>query len=186
MKPLHIFMKNIGPFVDEKLDFESLDEMFLLCGDTGAGKTTIFDAMTFALYGEFLGARKGKSKDFRSQFAADGEESSVELVFECMGDKFRVTRTLPYNYVNRNGKLSQKDSSLSLEVWNQEDSGFQFINGTKSELDRKLVEVIGLRADEFSKIVVLPQGEFSQFLRANSKEKQELLQKLFPVGIANS
>ena len=186
MKPLHIFMKNIGPFVEEKLDFESLDEMFLLCGDTGAGKTTIFDAMTFALYGEFLGARKGKSKDFRSQFAADGEESSVELVFECMGDKFRVTRTLPYNYVNRNGKLSQKDSSLSLEVWNQEESGFQFINGTKSELDRKLVEVIGLRADEFSKIVVLPQGEFSQFLRANSKEKQELLQKLFPVDYYQS
>lgn len=186
MKPLHIFMKNIGPFIEEKLDFESLDEMFLLCGDTGAGKTTIFDAMTFALYGEFLGARKGKSKDFRSQFAADGEESSVELVFECMGDKFRVTRTLPYNYVNRNGKLSQKDSSLSLEVWNQEESGFQFINGTKSELDRKLVEVIGLRADEFSKIVVLPQGEFSQFLRANSKEKQELLQKLFPVDYYQS
>ena len=55
MKPVSIHIKNIGPFVDEKLDFTQLEEIFLLCGDTGAGKTTIFDAMTFALYGEFLG-----------------------------------------------------------------------------------------------------------------------------------
>ncbi len=181
MKPLKIHMKNIGPFVDEKLDFTGLDEVFLLCGDTGAGKTTIFDAMTFALYGEFLGARKGKSKDFRSQFASEGDESLVEFEFSSGNEKFRVTRTLPYNYINRNGKLSQKESMVSLESWNEDCGGYENVNAGKTEINSRIEQTVGLRADEFSKIVVLPQGEFSEFLRANSKEKQELLQKLFPV-----
>ncbi|MBQ0039091.1 MAG: AAA family ATPase [Treponema sp.] len=181
MKPLFIKMKNIGPFVDEELDFTCLDEVFLLCGDTGAGKTTIFDAMTFALYGEFLGARKNKSKDFRSQYAKDGEESFVELEFSSCGEKFRVRRTLPYNYINRNGKLSQKDSEVSLEQWNSNADCYEFFNGGKNEIKARLEEIIGLRAEEFSKIVILPQGEFSEFLRANSNAKQEMLRKLFPV-----
>lgn len=179
-------MKNIGPFVDEKLDFTGLDEVFLLCGDTGAGKTTIFDAMTFALYGEFLGARKGKSKDFRSQFASEGDESLVEFEFSSGNEKFRVTRTLPYNYINRNGKLSQKESMVSLESWNEGSGEYEILNAGKTEINAKIEHTVGLRADEFSKIVVLPQGEFSEFLRANSKEKQELLQKLFPVEFYQS
>lgn len=186
MKPLKIHMKNIGPFIDEELDFTELDEVFLLCGDTGAGKTTIFDAMTFALYGEFLGARKGKSKDFRSQFASDGDESLVEFEFSSGGEKFRVARTLPYNYINRNGKLSQKDSMVSLEIWNDGCGRYENINAGKTEINSRIEQTTGLRADEFSKIVVLPQGEFSEFLRANSKEKQELLQKLFPVEFYQS
>src|SRR5574344_2697703 len=186
MKPLKIHMKNIGPFIDEELDFTELDEIFLLCGDTGAGKTTIFDAMTFALYGEFLGARKGKSKDFRSQFASDGDESLVEFEFSSGGEKFRVARTLPYNYINRNGKLSQKDSMVSLEIWNDGCGRYENVNAGKTEINSRIEQTTGLRADEFSKIVVLPQGEFSEFLRANSKEKQELLQKLFPVEFYQS
>lgn len=179
-------MKNIGPFIDEELDFTELDEVFLLCGDTGAGKTTIFDAMTFALYGEFLGARKGKSKDFRSQFASEGDESLVEFEFSSGGEKLRVARTLPYNYINRNGKLSQKDSMVSLEIWNADCGRYENVNAGKTEINSRIEQTTGLRADEFSKIVVLPQGEFSEFLRANSKEKQELLQKLFPVEFYQS
>ena len=160
MKPLKIHMKNIGPFIDEELDFTELDEVFLLCGDTGAGKTTIFDAMTFALYGEFLGARKGKSKDFRSQFASDGDESLVEFEFSSGGEKFRVARTLPYNYINRNGKLSQKDSMVSLEIWNDGCGRYENVNAGKTEINSRIEQTTGLRADEFSKIVVLPQENF--------------------------
>lgn len=186
MKPLFIHMKNIGPFVDEKLDFSSLDEVFLLCGDTGAGKTTIFDAMTYALYGEFLGTRKNKAKDFRSQYAKEGDESYVEFEFSSCGEKFRVRRTLPYAYTNRNGKRSIKDMDVSLEQWNMAEEKYEFFNGGKTEIKTRLEEIVGLRAEEFSKIVVLPQGEFSEFLHANSNAKQEMLKKLFPVDFYQS
>lgn len=186
MKPVSIHIKNIGPFVDEKLDFTQLEEIFLLCGDTGAGKTTIFDAMTFALYGEFLGARKGKASDFRSHFALDGEVSSVEFEFTSGGEKFRVNRKLPYEKLGRNNKLVKKDSEVSLDVWNESKKQYESFNGNKTEIKEKLEEVIGLKADEFSKIVVLPQGEFSKFLRSNSNAKQEMLKKLFPVDFYQS
>ncbi|WP_407398942.1 AAA family ATPase [Treponema sp.] len=179
-------MKNIGPFVDEKLDFTQLDEVFLLCGDTGAGKTTIFDAMTFAIYGEFLGARKGKAKDFRSQFAKEDDDSSVELEFSSDGEKYRVVRTLPRPYVNRNKKASVEASKLTVEKWNGSLSSYEFLNAGKAELDAMLVEIVGLSAPEFSKIVVLPQGEFSEFLRSNSNVKQDILKKLFPVDFYQS
>lgn len=186
MKPLFIHMKNIGPFVDEKLDFTQLEEVFLLCGDTGAGKTTIFDAMTFALYGEFLGARKGKAKDFRSQFAKSDDDSFVELEFSSDGEKYRVVRTLPRPYINRNKKADVKASELSVEKFNRESEKYEFINAGKKELDSMLAQIVGLNAPEFSKIVVLPQGEFSEFLRANSNDKQEILKKLFPVDFYQS
>lgn len=186
MKPVHIHIKNIGPFIDEQLDFTQLDEIFLLCGDTGAGKTTIFDAMTFALYGEFLGARKGKASDFRSHFALESELSSVEFEFTSGGEKFRVDRKLPYEKLGRNNKLVKKDSVVSLDVWNESEKKYEPFNGNKTEIKEKIEEVVGLKADDFSKIVVLPQGEFSKFLRANSSTKQDMLKKLFPVDFYHS
>ncbi|MCQ2242058.1 AAA family ATPase [Treponema sp.] len=186
MKPLSIHLKNVGPFVDESLDFTQLEEVFLLCGDTGAGKTTIFDAMTFALYGDFLGARKGKAMDFRSQFAKEDEDSSVELEFSSDGEKYRVVRTLPRPYVNRNKKASVEASKLTVEKWNESLSSYEFLNAGKSELEAMLVKIVGLSAPEFSKIVVLPQGEFSKFLRSNSSVKQEILKKLFPIDFYQS
>ena len=72
MKPVNLRMKNIGPYADEKIDFTKLDNMFLIKGDTGAGKSFIFDSMTFALYGDLRGNRKGHVKDFKSRYAKEG------------------------------------------------------------------------------------------------------------------
>lgn len=186
MKPLYIHIKNIGPFIDEQLDFTQLEKVFLLCGDTGAGKTTIFDAMTFALYGEFLGSRKNKAKDFRSQFATEDDESFVELEFISDEEKYKVFRTLPRAYVNRNKKNDLEPSKVTLEIWNKTNKKYESLNANKNEINAKLIQIIGLNAPEFSKIVVLPQGEFSEFLRSNSKEKQIILKKLFPIDFYQS
>lgn len=181
MRPLSIRMKQFGPFKDETADFRRLGELFLLCGDTGAGKTSVFDAMSYALYGQLLGARKGKAKDFVSKSAPAGAESSVELEFEAKGSLYRVFRTLPYTYLTRSRKLEEKDSSVSLEQWNTEQGCYERIEGHKSDIDRKIESLIGLSFVQFTKVVILPQGDFSNFLKAKSKEKTDILRKLFPV-----
>lgn len=174
-------MKYFGPFKDESADFRTLGELFLLCGDTGAGKTSVFDAMSYALYGQLLGARKGKAKDFVSKFAPAGAESSVEFEFEAQGGQYRVFRTLPYTYLTRSKKLDEKDSSVSLEQWNAKQGCYQRIEGLKGDIDRKIEALLGLSFVQFTKVVILPQGDFANFLKAKSKEKTEILRKLFPV-----
>ena len=85
MKPVELILKNIGPFLDERIDFSELDTLFLISGNTGAGKTFIFDAMTFALYGKLKGNRANCVQELRSKYAEDGSETFVEFVFEAAG-----------------------------------------------------------------------------------------------------
>ena len=179
MKPIELKMKNIGPYLDEKIDFTHLDNMFLIKGDTGAGKTFIFDAMTFALYGVLKGNREGNVKSIISRFVEPTEDASVEFSFEIAGKRYRVNRTVPYDYVNRNGKKSSDDGKVSLEEFS--DGKFKAIVANKSETNKKIEEILGLKADEFARIVLLPQGEFAAFLKQNSKERSITLKKLFPV-----
>lgn len=191
MKPLRLYMKNIGPFRDETIDFTALDNMFLIKGDTGAGKTFIFDALTFALYGKLRGNRKDYVSDLKSHYAREDEESYVDLEFELGGERYRINRNVPFNYINRNGKRDQKKPQADLSVWRGTDAADEpglFDTGwellpyrTKNEVDEKVQELLGLSADEFAKIVVLPQGEFAEFLHQNSKERAVTLKKLFPV-----
>lgn len=186
-------MKNIGPFRDETIDFTALDNMFLIKGDTGAGKTFIFDALTFALYGKVRGNRNGHESDLKSRYADAEDDSSVEFDFEIAGEKYRLNRSVPFWYTNRNGKIDTKQSHADLSVWRGTDgadgnpelfeSGWEELPcRLKGEVDAKVVELLGLSADEFAKIVVLPQGEFAEFLHQNSKERTETLKKLFPVS----
>lgn len=182
MRPVKLHMKNIGPYRDEVLDFTKLDNMFLIKGETGAGKTFIFDSMMFALYGELGGNRKGHLEGFRSKYALDESECFVEFEFEIGNWIYKVHRTVPYTYVNRNGNLSKKQTELDVEHKKKGEANFTpLIGRTNTELNEKLVNLIGLSADEFSRIVVLPQGAFAEFLHQNSKERTETLKKLFPV-----
>ena len=191
MKPIGLRMKNFGPFKNEAIDFGALGDMFLIMGKTGSGKTTIFDAMTYAIYGKYSGSRKGLNQDqMRSNFAKVGEESFVEFSFsvEKSGktEKYRVTRTLPQPYINRKGILSTKTSSVALE--RDSGNGWETVKGnTGEEYTKKLQEeIIGLKHEEFSQIVLLPQGEFSEFLRKNSKDRDEMLKKIFPIELIES
>lgn len=182
-------MKNIGPYRDETIDFSSLDNMFLIKGDTGAGKTFIFDAITYALYGKLRGNRKSHESDMKSRYALESEESYVDFEFETGGKKYRVLRTVPFKYTNKKGKISSNPKETSFfEIAKGNgisENGNQFFEKqiflTQTETDEKIAEIIGLNVDEFAQIVLLPQGEFAEFLHQNSKQRAETLKTLFPV-----
>ena len=183
MKPLLIKLRNIGPFVNEQIDFSKLENMFLITGNTGAGKTFIFDAMTFALYGSVCGSRGEESNQLRSKYTdvKEDAEAFVEFSFESVGKIYRVNRTLSYKYVNKNNKEATKDSVVVFEQYNTEQKSFVSFDEQKSQIDARIQSIIGLKKDEFSKIILLPQGAFSSFLKENSKDKAETLKKIFPV-----
>ena len=183
MKPLLIKLRNIGPFVNEQIDFSKLENMFLITGNTGAGKTFIFDAMTFALYGSVCGSRGEESNQLRSKYTdvKDDSEAFVEFSFESAGKIYRVNRTLSYKYINKNNKEAIKDSVVVFEEYNFQQKSFVSFDEQKSQIDARIQSIIGLKKDEFSKIILLPQGAFSSFLKENSKDKAETLKKIFPV-----
>ena len=183
MKPLLIKLRNIGPFVNEQINFSKLENMFLITGNTGAGKTFIFDAMTFALYGSVCGSRGEESNQLRSKYTdiKDDSEAFVEFSFESAGKIYRVNRTLSYKYINKNNKEATKDSVVVFEQYNTAQKSFVSFDEQKSQIDARIQSIIGLKKDEFSKIILLPQGAFSSFLKENSKDKAETLKKIFPV-----
>ncbi len=181
MKPIRLFMKNFGPFVESKIDFSTLSPMFLITGKTGSGKTAIFDAITYALFGRFSGGRRVlKLEHMVCDFAKDGEESFVEFEFCAGGSVFRAKRTLPTK--SKSGKTT-RNAELSLEEFDSEQKKWKIFKGhTTGQLDAIISEeIIGLKYDEFNQIVLLPQGEFSKFLKEKSKDRTETLKKLFPV-----
>lgn len=182
MRPEILTIKNIGPFRGtHSVNFAELGSIFLVYGKTGAGKTTLFDALAYAFYSDAPGGRKGLSRQMRSQFADDDEESVVELEFSLAGKRYRIRRSLPFDKIGvRSGKLQTVAEEVSLEFLSPE--GWQNRSSTnKSETDRKILDLIGLSEEEFSRIVLLPQGEFAQFLKENSTERKAVLSKLFPV-----
>lgn len=185
MKPLKLILKNFGPYRDETIDFNLLSELFLITGPTGAGKTFIFDAMTFALYGEVKGNRMSLEKTLKSTFADREEESFVEFTFELGLQIYKVHRTLPYDHISRTNKVTSRSSEIQVFTFNKTNECFEPLwEGVKlSEINKNLIQIIGLKADEFSMVVVLPQGEFAKFLKENSNDRTETLSKLFPVQI---
>jgi len=182
MKPEKLTIRNIGPFRGmHTIDFSSLGDIFLIYGKTGAGKTTIFDAISYAFYSEAPGSRKGIARSMRSHFAPDNEESAVELEFSISLNKYRIRRTIAFEKLGvRSGKLQNTPEEVSLE--NFRAGSWQDISSTnKSETDRKILDLIGLSQEEFSRIVLLPQGEFARFLGLGSTDRKIALSKLFPV-----
>lgn len=181
MKPLVLRLKNIGPYADETIDFTRLDNMFLITGNTGAGKTFIFDAMTYALYGELKGNRAGQVENLKSRYATDDEECYVDFTFEVGSKKYVCHRTVPFEYINSKGNKTRKTPSVDLAKI--ENGELVPVSNTKkvTETDAMIAEIIGLNATEFSQIVLLPQGAFADFLKKNSKDKRDTLQKIFPV-----
>jgi exonuclease SbcC len=181
MRPLELRLAHFGPYRDEAvLDFESLDRLFLVCGPTGAGKTTLFDALTYALYERTPGTRGGLGEQLASHHAPAGSVPRVSLRFALGAQQWRVTRHLKHKTLKQRGEgWRDQDAQVLLETL--KDGAWEPVPGKRSEINQRLEELVGLSADEFSKIVVLPQGDFQRFLEASSGDREKMLQKLFPV-----
>ena len=186
MKPELLELKNFGPFCGEhRANFADLGDFFLICGETGAGKTTLFDAISYAFYGEAPGGRKGLSRQMRSHYAEESAESFVKLTFSIGNSRYRIKRALPYMTIGAKSKKPKEIAEVvSLEL--EQDGAWTAYAGNKSDTDAEILNLVKLSADEFSRIVLLPQGEFSRFLKQNSEDRKEILSKLFPVSIYSS
>ena len=179
MKPIELELSWFGQYtLPQCIPFHALDKVFLITGETGAGKTTLFDAICYALYGRGLGARSS-ALALRSELAAETDSTVVRFRFEARGVTWEVKRS-PHQYVRtkRTG-THEIDTYVTLHRLSGEGSP-EVIPPT--EVAERLHAVIGLKYADFSKILVLPQGEFQQFLTMKSADRATLLKTLFPVS----
>lgn len=184
MLPKKIIMENFGPFLHEEVDFEAMSEapLFLISGKTGAGKTTIFDAIIFALYGDASGGIRS-SNEIRSSFAEPTEETRVQFLFEHQGRNYLIERWPKQTLAKKNGKgETTKNQKVQLSIFN--DEGQEAEAYTKVDAVNEVIyQILHLQKDQFRQIVMLPQGEFRTFLNANSTEKEAVLRSLFGTSI---
>lgn len=175
MKPLKLTMKGFGPYKSEtEIDFEKLlkSSVFLITGPTGSGKSTILDAFTYALFGKSSSLYKDK-KDMISDFASPKEDSYVELEFSLRSGIYGIKR-----YLN-----SQKTEN-SISLWKMERNEKKFFGYKKSkDFDEEIKKIMGLNAEQFTQIMILPQNQFQKFLFSDSNQKEEILKKLFKTEI---
>lgn len=188
MKPILLTMQAFGSYGEKtEIDFQKGGDFFLISGDTGSGKSTIFDAMMFALYGEVstVGINKDKKKNEKldemlSQFVdVQKTKPYVSLIFTAyqhgQEETYTVRRTPRYTRPAKRGDAKLQDERETVELLMPDGSQYP---GKLSETNRKIEELVGLTADQFRKVVMIAQGEFMDFLRAGSKEKTELLRDL--------
>ncbi len=170
----------VGPFADEQvIDFDRLGAggLFLFEGPTGVGKSTILDALTFALYGG-LASDSGDLARLRSDFAGPDDRPEVTLEFSVRGGRHRITRSPEYTRPKRRGTgVTKEKASVHLERLDV--SGWVSRSHAKDEVGSIVGELLGLTREQFRQVVLLPQGEFATFLRAGDDERREVLGKLF-------
>ena len=169
MKILHLKMKAFLAYKDEiDIDFTLNEGLYLINGPTGSGKTTIFDAIVFALYGQSSGIRGQMS--LRSDYADVKDETYVELTFEVLGHLYTIRRTPTYK---REGYKTLKQATALLKLDNN-----QYIEGTK-DVNTKIIEILGINYEQFKQIVMISQGEFTKLIYANSDEREKVLRRIF-------
>ncbi|GHV76913.1 nuclease SbcCD subunit C [Spirochaetia bacterium] len=183
MRPIKLTMDNFGPFVGRTvIDFTLMDDIFLITGKTGSGKTTVFDAICFALYGTVPGSRQGHINRLRSDYAGENQECLVSLEFSLGEKRYQIDRSPKQEKLKKRGTgtTTVEETAVLYDLLPEKKS----LCSRKSEADQLIRERIGLSAEEFFKIVLLPQGEFAEFLRQNTSQRREVLGKLFPVDFA--
>lgn len=176
MRPSILVMTAFGSYRDRTvIDFNQLtSDLYLITGDTGAGKTTIFDAIVYALYGTFSGSER-KPEMMHSDFADKSTDMKVELTFTEQGKQYRVERSLHFR---KNQKTKEYDCSNGKKAILYDADG-QVLAEKETSVTARCEEITGLNADQFTKIVMLAQGQFRRFLSAGSDERQKILGKLF-------
>jgi exonuclease SbcC len=188
MRPARLVLENFGPYRERaEVDFSVLGQVFLVCGKTGSGKTSLFDAMTYALYGKAPGARGGLERQLWSHHARPGDKPLVEFEFFLGGAEYKVSRNPPYRRLAKRGKDKFSDVAAEAALYRRargpEGLEWKLLANSLTEVDAAIEERMGLTEDEFSKIILLPQGEFQRFLEMKSSDRVEVLEKLFPVSM---
>ena len=180
MRPLKLTIAGFGPYAGvQELDFESLGNsgLYLITGDTGAGKTTIFDAITFALFGEASGDSREPGM-LRSKYAKAEDPTYVELTFAYDGKEYTVKRNPEYDRAKTRGTGTTKQSS---------DAQLTYPDGrivTKlKDVDKAIREIIGLTREQFAQVSMISQGEFRKLLQADTKERQKIFRDIFGTGL---
>ncbi|SOC48962.1 exonuclease SbcC [Blastococcus aggregatus] len=183
MRVHQLALTAFGPFatrVDVDLDDVGRDGLFLLWGPTGAGKTTLLDAVVFALYGTVPGAR-GEEKRLRSDHAADDVRTEVELELTLGGERLSVVRRPEQQRPKRRGEgWTTEQARLTVQRWVGE--SWEPVSTRIDEGSEYLRARLGLSAEQFCQVVLLPQGDFARFLRAEPEDRGRLLRTLFDVG----
>ena len=180
MRPVKLTMQAFGSYGKRTvIDFEKTNQnLFLITGDTGAGKSTIFDAIVFALYGEASsGINKKDGTELQSQYVGPETEPFVELVFsEATGaeKKTYTVRRVPRHFRPLKRGTGVKEESGSVSLIMPDDSEYP-----QKETDRKLEEIVGLTKNQFMQVAMIAQGEFMELLRAKSDDKKVIFRKLF-------
>ena len=174
MRPIKLRFQAFASYCEAaEIDFEKLDSLFLICGETGAGKTAVLDAMMYALYGESSGGERG---EFRCAMPKAAEiPTEVEFIFEIRGKRYKFTRSI--FLTPRSKKLDQRQDCFYLD-----DSGEYrafFENPKQSFVKQKAEELTGLSAEQFRQVIILPQGRFERLLTSDSSEKEKILSTLF-------
>lgn len=187
MKPIQLVLSAFGPYVERTvIDFSALGEegLFLIAGDTGAGKTTIFDAISFALYGEASGGKeKRKSKSFHSNYVSDQTETYVELTFRHRGETWWIRRNLEYQRPakkKKDGMETTTRQAADAQMRN-EDTGEEILR--MDDVNRRVRELLGLTQDQFTQTVMIAQGDFLKILTASSDDRKKLFRDLFHTNL---
>ncbi|MBQ7933496.1 MAG: AAA family ATPase, partial [Lachnospiraceae bacterium] len=178
MRPLYLKFAAFGPYKDcQEIDFAQLWDkgLFLICGETGSGKTMILDAMTFALYGKSSGNMRDELEALRCRQSDWGQDTFVEFTFEIQGACYRFERRL---------ECKRKNLTTAQNAYKQNQEGvFEplFENCKKGDMDALAKDLIGLDYDQFRQVIVLPQGQFEKLLTSGSDEKEKILMRIFGV-----
>lgn len=185
MKPVKLVMSAFGSYAGtETIDFTDASQgVFLITGDTGAGKTTIFDAITYALYDQTSGGRRDGDM-MRSQYADPDTPTFVELTFLYGGKEYKIQRNPNYKRTsrrkNKEGDYTLTKENASVTLWMPDGREFP---GKIREINEKIVEILGVGAPQFTQIAMIAQGEFVRLLHASSKERKEIFSRIFDTNV---
>ncbi|AWI05209.1 AAA family ATPase [Clostridium drakei] len=180
MRPLKLTMTAFGPYAKkQEIDFTNLNgrNIFLITGPTGAGKTTIFDGISYAIYGEASGEDRD-SESLRSQFADIDTLTSVELEFNLRGGDYYIKRIPKQEKKKSRGEgLTEQKTDAEMKIF-KSNGDINVISGV-SNVNEYVNEIMGINYEQFKQIMMIPQGEFRKLLTSESKEREKILQKIF-------
>jgi len=177
LRPTKLILNNFGPFIHEVIDFEQInkEQLFLISGKTGSGKTMLFDGIVYALFGK--ASTEGRNEgELRSHFADGKSPMSVEYEFKINDKKFKISRQAGFI---KEGNTSLTPGKLDVFEFDEESQLYELRESKISSGNGFIKDLLGINAEQFRQLFILPQGEFKKFLVSNSSDKQSILRTLF-------